>query len=155
MPLSSGFSSRLGPAFLAVLSGVMLALSYPRPSFSILAWVAFLPLLVAVYGKSPRETFKLGFIAGFIAYTAVFYWLNIVMTTYGKLPLFLSISLSLLMAAYLALFAASSFALSSLASKVNIAMPVSLPLFWVSFEYLRAYLMTGFPWALLGYSQYR
>ncbi len=155
MHLSLIFLSRIRPAILAAISGAMLALSYPSPAFSILAWIAFVPLLIAVYGKTPRETFKLGFISGFIAYAAVFYWLNIVMTSYGKLPLLVSISLSLLMAAYLALFLALSFSLSSLALNAGISMPVSLPVFWVAFEYLRSYLMTGFPWALLGYTQYR
>src|SRR5262249_35651102 len=109
----------------------------------------------AVYGKTPRETFKLSFVAGFTAYAGVFYWLNIVMTTYGKLPLAVSISLSMLMAAYLALFVAASFSLSTLASNHGIAMPVTLPFFWVDFEFLRAYFLTGFPWALIGYTQYR
>jgi apolipoprotein N-acyltransferase len=155
MPLRLKLLSRIRPPFLAVISGSMLALSYPGPAFSIFAWTAFVPLLIAIYDKSPRETFKLAFIAGFTSYVAIFYWLNIVMTTYGKLPIFLSISLSLLMAAYLALFVASCFSLSVLALNAGISMPVTLPLFWVSFEYLRAYLMTGFPWALLGYTQYR
>ncbi|HXC93824.1 MAG TPA: apolipoprotein N-acyltransferase, partial [Geobacteraceae bacterium] len=103
MPVRLQSLSRIRPALLAVISGAMLALSYPSTSFSILAWVAFVPLLIAIYDKPPQEIFKLGFIAGFTAYAAVFYWLNIVMTTYGKLPLLVSISLSLLMAAYLAL----------------------------------------------------
>jgi apolipoprotein N-acyltransferase len=155
MQLSLGFLSRIRPPFLAVISGAMLALSYPSPSFSILAWTAFVPLLIAIYGKSPRETFRLGFIAGFTAYIGVLYWLNIVMTTYGKLPLLVSISLSLLMAAYLALFVAGSFSLAARASRSGIAMPVTLPVFWVFFEFIRAYLLSGFPWALIGYTQYR
>jgi apolipoprotein N-acyltransferase len=59
------------------------------------------------------------------------------------------------MAAYLALFVAASFSLSTLASKHGIGMPVTLPFFWVAFEFLRAYFLTGFPWALIGYTQYR
>ena len=155
MPVRLQSLGRIRPAFLAIISGAMLALSYPGPSFSILAWIAFVPLLIAIYDRTPKETFKLAFIAGFTAYAGVFYWLNIVMTTYGKLPLFVSFSLSLLMAAYLAIFVACCFSLSAIASKSGIAMPVTLPVFWVFFEFIRAYLLSGFPWALIGYTQYR
>ena len=32
--------------------------------------------------------------------------------------------------------------------------PLSLPVLWVAFEFLREFLLTGFPWASLGYSQH-
>lgn len=133
----------------------MLALSFPKPGLSILAWLAFLPLLYAVKDKSPQSSFKLGFLSGFVAYTAVFYWLNIVMTTYGKLPFLISCSLTLLMAAYLALFVAAAIGLTRFAEEHSIPPLFTLPFFWVALEYLRAHLLSGFPWALLGYSQYR
>ena len=77
------FSSQITPLrpwVSAVLSGLLLALSFPKPGFSILAWLAFLPLLYAVRGMSLKNSFKLGFLSGFVAYVSVFYWLNIVMT---------------------------------------------------------------------------
>jgi len=48
----------------AVLSGVLLALSFPKPGLSLLAWVAFVPLLWAVAGATPRQSFRLGFVTG-------------------------------------------------------------------------------------------
>jgi len=145
----------LRPWVSASLTGLLLALAFPRPGFSILAWIAFLPLFYAIRGKSPANSFKLGFIAGFVAYAGIFYWLNIVMTTYGKLPLPVSICLTLLMAAYLALYLAVAAALSRFAEAHSIPMLITFPAVWVSLEYLRAYFLTGFPWALLGYTQYR
>lgn len=145
----------LRPWVSAALSGVLLALSFPKPGLSILAWMAFLPLLYAVRDKSPQSSFKLGFLSGFVAYAGIFYWLNIVMTTYGKLPLFMSCSLTLLMAAYLALFLAAAIFLTRLAEVHSIPPLLSFPCLWVALEYLRAYLLSGFPWASLGYTQYR
>jgi len=145
----------LQPWVSASLTGLLLAFAFPKPGFSILAWIAFLPLCYAIRGKSPANSFKLGFLAGFVAYAGIFYWLNIVMTTYGKLPLLVSICLTLLMAAYLALYLAATAALSRFAENYSVPMLITFPAIWVSLEYARAYFLTGFPWALLGYTQYR
>lgn len=145
----------LKPWLSAVISGVLLALSFPKPGLSILAWVAFLPLFYAARSNTFKRSFQLGWLAGFVAYCGVFYWLNIVMTTYGKLPLAVSICLTFLMAAYLALYPALALACSRYAEESNVPQVIAFPLLWVSLEYVRAYLLTGFPWALLGYTQYR
>lgn len=145
----------LRPWASATLTGLLLALSFPKPGLSILAWMAFLPLFYAIRGKRPASAFKLGFLSGFVAYAGIFYWLNIVMTTYGKLPLPVSICLTLFMAAYLALYPAATAALSRLAENFSIPLIFSFPVIWVVLEYARAYLLSGFPWALLGYTQYR
>jgi len=140
---------------LAVLSGLLLALSFPSPGFSILAWIALVPLLAAIHDKSSGSSFRLGFLSGFVAYAGIFYWLNIVMTTYGKLPLVVSFFLSLVMAAYLALYVATAAALARFVEGRGIPLHIGLPVFWVALEFLRAYFLTGFPWAILGYTQYR
>jgi len=145
----------LRPWLSASLSGLLLALSFPKPGLSILAWMAFLPLLYAVRDRSAKSSFKLGFLTGFVAYSAVFYWLNIVMTTYGKLPLLISFTLTLLMAAYLALYLAAAIGLTRFAEEYSVPPVLSFPFFWVALEYARAHLLTGFPWASLGYTQYR
>jgi apolipoprotein N-acyltransferase len=54
--------------------------------------------------------------------------------------------LSLFPAFFGLFFAASSG--SSVAARVVVA-----PSLWVALEYLRGYLFTGFPWAVLGYTQ--
>jgi len=38
--------------------------------------------------------------------------------------------------------------------KTRISVLITLSCLWVVLEYIRGYLFTGFPWALLGYSQY-
>jgi len=117
--------------------------------------MAFLPLLYAVRGNSPKNSFKLGFLAGFVAYSGIFYWLNIVMTTYGKLPLLVSCALTLLMAAYMATYIATAVALTRFAEDHSVPPLLAFPFFWVALEYTRAHILTGFPWASLGYTQYR
>jgi apolipoprotein N-acyltransferase len=140
---------------LAVISGILLALSFPRPGISILAWFAFVPLFLALGEKTPRKAFRLGFAFGLTAYAGIFYWLNIVMTTYGKLSLLVSFCLYLLLAAYLALYPGVIAYLLSRGEEKGISPLLSFPFLWVGFEFIRACVLTGFPWASLGHSQYR
>jgi apolipoprotein N-acyltransferase len=140
---------------LALLSGTLLALSFPKPGLSFLAWFAFVPLLLAIGGKSPRWAFRLGFVSGLTAYVGLLYWLNIVMTTYGKLHWSVSFCLFLFLAAYLALYTGGVAFAVRRGEGAGISPLVSFPVVWVGLEYLRAYVLTGFPWASLGYSQYR
>ncbi len=141
--------------FLAVLAGILLAASFPRPGLSILAWFAFIPLLLAIGKKNPRQAFRLGFVAGLVAYAGIFYWVNIVMTTYGKLPWLVSVCLFMLLAAYLALYTGAVAYLVRKGAAKGISPLISFPFLWTGFEFVRAFAMTGFPWASLGHSQYR
>jgi apolipoprotein N-acyltransferase len=140
---------------LAAASGILLALSFPKPGVSLLAWFALVPLLLAAAGKSPRSAGALGFVAGCTAYAGIMYWVNIVMVTYGRLPLAASIALYLVLVAYLALYPALVLWLMRRSEERGISPIWSFPILWVAGELIRSFLLTGFPWALLGYSQYR
>lgn len=140
---------------LAVISGVLLALSFPQPGLSLLVWFTFVPLLLAMGKKSAGSCFKLGFACGMTAYAGIFYWLNIVMITYGKLNWSVSVALYLILSAYIALYLGVTAWVVGRARDVGISPLLSFPFVWVGLEYVRSFLMTGFPWASLGYSQYR
>jgi len=133
-----------------LFSGVLLALAFPRPGFGWLAWVALVPMLLV----SERRPFRAGFAAGVSFFALILYWLNIVMTTYGRLAWPLSIVAYLLLVFYLALyFGLVSLAVRYLQKRLGLSLALSFPLFWVAAEFLRAHALTGFPWASLGYSQ--
>lgn len=141
--------------WLAALSGVLLALSFPKPDLSFLAWVAFVPLLLSMSKKSPAMAFRLGFTCGMVAYGGLLYWLNIVMVTFGKLHWSVSVCLYLLLVAYLALYVGGIAFLLRRGEAVGISPLLAFPVLWVGLEYVRSFLLSGFPWASLGYSQYR
>lgn len=143
------------PYLLAGLSGLLLAASFPRPGFSALAWIALVPLFAAASRVPAKDAFKLGFTAGVTAYAGILYWLNIVMTGFGHLHWTVSGSLYLMLAGYLALYPALVLWVSKRGEEKGIPLLCSFPLLWVAGELLRAHLMTGFPWALLGYTQFR
>ncbi len=140
---------------LALLSGALLALSFPKADLSFLAWFAFVPLLLAIAKKSPAQAFRLGLISGLAAYGGLIYWLNIVFTHYGKLPWPVSLSLYLLPTAYFALYPGIVAMVMRRGELIGVSPLLSFPFLWVGFEYLRALALTGLPWLSLGYSQYR
>ncbi len=140
---------------LAIASGILIALSFPSPGLSFLAWVALIPLLIALEDSTPQEAFRVGLTCGVTAYAAILYWLNIVFTQYGHLPWAVSIPAYLLLVFWLALFYALSTLVARLGEQIGIKTAVTLPIAWVAFDFIRSFLFSGFAWAMLGHSQFR
>ena len=140
--------------FLAALSGLLLTLSCPKSGLFWLAWCALLPLLLALRNIAPQNGFYLGFCAGLIHYLTLVYWLVPTMKTYGHLPLYLCLGVLILLSAYLALYVAAFSTIVIRMCSTPFSCFVTIPCLWVALEYLRTFLFTGFPWELLGYTQY-
>lgn len=130
---------------LALSSGVLLTLPFISFALHPLAWVALVPLLLAVVGQSGKEGLRLGLLAGAVFGYGGFYWLNLV-TVPGYLVL------GLYLALYPAFWAAGAAWLSRRRPEW---LWWAAPAAWIALEFLRAYLFTGFPWNLLGTSQVR
>ncbi len=138
----------------AVASGLLLTGSFPKIGIYWLAWLAFVPLLAALRNLSFKNGFRLGFLAGLVHYLTLIYWLSCTMKTYGHLPLYLCVPVLFLFSSYLALYVAVfSATLTRLCRKPLICL-FMIPVLWVSLEYLRSFLFSGFPWELIGYSQF-
>ncbi len=140
---------------LAIASGILIALSFPNPGLSFLAWIALIPLLIALEGSSPKEAFRIGLTCGIFAYAIILYWLNIVFTQYGHLPWSVSIPAYLLLVLWLALFYALSSCIARLGELGGVKAAFTLPVAWVAFDFIRSFLFSGFAWAMLGHSQFR
>ena len=140
---------------LILFSAILLVVSFPKIDQSFLAWVALIPLLYAVEGKGVYRSFLWGWLCGFVFYIGLIYWIVVVTTTYGKLPYPLGILVMLLLVSYLSLYFGLTLATSRfIEEKTAFKVPTTLPFIWVTMEYLRTFLFTGFPWENLGYSQY-
>lgn len=140
---------------LALFSGVLIALSFPNAGLSFLAWIALIPLLIALEGASPRRAFRVGITCGLSAYAIILYWINIVVTHYGHLPWAVSIVVYLLLVAWLAMFYGLATVTTCVGELGGIKSAFTLPVAWVAFDLIRSFLFSGFPWAMLGHSQYR
>ena len=137
----------------SLLSGILLILIFPGFNFEILAWVSLVPLFIATRRTSPLTSLKLGFIAGFVFYSGVIYWIVIAMTKYGGIPLPIGIAVLILLSGYLAIYVSIFTYLLSLTSYP--LKYILAPFLWVSLELIRSHFLTGFPWASLGYSQFK
>jgi len=144
---------------LAVASGLMSAVAFPPWDLGWAAFIALVPLLLALDGSDSGEAAWLGYVAGVAFYLATIWWVINTMTTYGRMPLPLSIGVLLLLCGVLAGYTAAFAWLLTLGAR-RLALPRGVrPLvasgLWTALEYLRGVLFSGFPWALLGYTQYR
>jgi apolipoprotein N-acyltransferase len=140
---------------LSLFSGVLLTLSFPNFDLEFLAWFALIPLFHSIEGKGLFHAFIFGFLTGLIFFLGILYWIIVAVHTYGNVPLILSGLILLLLVMYLSLFVGLFTFLTRLVQTASGLRTVLLtPVIWVSLEYLRSCLLTGFPWANIGYSQY-
>ena len=149
--------NNLPPIWLALGTGILLFLSFPGAvGLWPVAWVALVPLLLALKDVRPAVAARLGLIAGMVHYVSLLYWVIIVLGRYGNLSLWVSIPalllLALYMSSYLVLFCV-------IISRVWIHREMLVvwvgPLLWVGLDFIRSFLFSGFPWQDLGYSQYK
>ena len=139
---------------LALLSGLLLFLSFPKFGHGAVAWVALGPLLVALPGASGGRAFGLGYLTGAASALGLLYWTALVVIQYGGLTLPVGITVMVLLCLAVALFP-SLFAWLVARATAAFGAPGLLvaPFAWVATELLRNRTFFNFPWCLLGYSQ--
>lgn len=139
---------------LSILSGLMLSASFPPGNMEWMAWVALIPLLRSIAHESPQQAFRLGFIAGFVHYLTLIYWIIVVLEHYGGLHFVLSAGVLMLLCLYLAIYPGLFACLLRLYGGSRVPTLLITGSLWVGLEYVRASVLTGFPWCLIGYTQY-
>src|SRR3990170_1899520 len=141
---------------LTVCSAILLTLSFPKYDFWVLAWVGLIPLLFVVKNNNRKGSFLWCWLSGTLFYLFTTNWITQTMNQYGGMPLWLSFLVLLLLSVYLGLYTGLFGYLSKyISDKTSIPLTAAAPLVWVSLEFLKAHLLSGFPWASLGYSQYK
>ncbi len=141
--------------FCSLLSAILLILSFPNFDLEFLAWFSLVPLFFAINGKTLFQSFKLGFLTGVLSFLGIIYWVIVAVHTYGNIPLIISGLILLLLVLYLSLFiGVFTFISRFIQVRLRTQSFLFVPVLWASLEYLRSFLLSGFPWANLGYSQY-
>jgi apolipoprotein N-acyltransferase len=136
------------------LSGILLVACFPKIHLPGLVWVACLPLLVVLAGeKRLMRAFLLAYVCGAFFFAGSCYWFVIVMEFYGHLaPALAVVVLILFVIIDSTFFGAFGLAMGWAARRSpGWALALS-PFLWMAMELARTYLITGFPWNLLGYA---
>jgi apolipoprotein N-acyltransferase len=83
------------------------------------------------------------------------FWVRVSIAQFGGVPLALAVAITLLFILFLSLYYALAGWLAERLRSGSDALwlVLILPSLWVSLEWLRGWLFTGFPWLSLGYSQ--
>ncbi|MGD9345609.1 MAG: apolipoprotein N-acyltransferase [Candidatus Aminicenantes bacterium] len=147
---------RASDIFWVVLSGATTALAFPKFNLAFFSWISLIPLFFVLSKKTPGKGFLTGWIAGTFFYAVLLYWIPAVPAHYGGL----SIPTSILIYVGFVCFLGLTWAAFSLCfTKIHNSFPVLsfflVPFLWVSFEHIITHILTGFPWGLLGYGQYK
>ena len=138
----------LGTAF-------FLGLAFPRTDWEGIVWVGLMPLIVDSLRQSVRHAFAWGWAFGTVFYLVLLRWLNFTFRTYSDIPWPLTWGPILALAAYCALYAGGFAAAVAWFGRRSIVWALcASPFLWVAGEWLRGHLFGGFPWGLIGYSQY-
>jgi apolipoprotein N-acyltransferase len=142
---------------LLLVAAVLLAQAYPRTDWSLLAWAALAPLLAVTLLRRPREALADGWLMGTVFFVLLLRWLDHTFRTYSAIPWPLTWLPIAGLAAYCGLFFGLVAALVSwLARRLGPTRALAVaPFLWVTAEWVRGRIFSGFPWGLLGYSQYR
>ncbi|MCM8762551.1 MAG: apolipoprotein N-acyltransferase [Candidatus Omnitrophica bacterium] len=134
----SGLSFRF---FLSIMSGILFVFAFPPFDIWQLAFLSLVPLLMAAK-EDDGKNFFLGVISGFLFYSISFSWLyRLAGPIYFLIALYLSI--------YWGIFLYLIFGLPE-RGRIFTAGAV-----WFLLEIIVSYLLTGFPWLLLGLSQWK
>lgn len=144
---------------LAAASGILCMAAFPPWDVGPVAFVGLAPLFLALEGAPPRQAAWLGYTSGLCFYLGTIWWVINTMTTYGRMPLPLSLVALVLLCGILAGYtAAFTWLLSAGRHRLRLSRGIVPPVaagVWTALEFLRTYLFSGFPWALFGYSQYQ
>jgi len=149
--------NRLPPSAIRVLaalaSGGLLAASFPRSNRGYLAWVALVPLLLAVRGRPLRAAAGYGWLTGAAFFLATLYWIPDTISNFTTISPVVATGLWVLLAIVAAYFHAGFAAGVEWLAAGGISRLAAAPLLWVVLEWVRTWFIAAFPWNSLGYSQ--
>jgi apolipoprotein N-acyltransferase len=133
---------------LAVASALLLWLSFPPAGQWRLTWIALAPLFLLVKSSRSRASLYSGsWLGGLVFWLLAIHWVRLTDPTAWLAWLVMALFLSLWWPAFLALARLAVLGL-------RVPLMIAAPILWVGLEYLRAHVLTGFPWYYLAHAQH-
>lgn len=139
-----------------IATGMANTLTFAPYDYFFVSWLtlAVLVFSIAQVADKPKKAFKYGLCYGLGWFGAGISWVHVSIDTFGGLPLIASLALMALLVAYLAIYPAFACYLTTRFSPKLAIWPLSFAGFWFISEWLRSFMLTGFPWLSLGYGQF-
>ncbi|HWR73958.1 MAG TPA: apolipoprotein N-acyltransferase, partial [Nitrospirota bacterium] len=129
---------------LAVLSGLLLAASFPAFALHSLSWVSLIPLFHALRFQGARNGLLLGGVTGIVFFVSTVHWVTNSVHYYGGIPLVPASLITLLLCMVLALFfAAFGGGMVRLRQRHPLLLFLSAPALWTALELARTYVFSG------------
>ncbi len=127
----------------SLLTGILLALSFPPFKTGFLAYGALIPFFLLLEDKSSGQAAKWGYVTGLFFYSGTVFWIGVI-TFPG------CIGTLLIMPLYTTFFAVIY---NWLSKRIGRNALLAVPFLWTSIEYLQSLTDLAFPWNYVGYTQ--
>jgi apolipoprotein N-acyltransferase len=142
----------------AIIAGLLLASAFPKFSLAGFAWIAPGLMLFAARGKNGADAARVGYVSGLAFWLASLYWLLLIPVTGFPILGWLALGAfcALFSSAWVWLVSNTGFQISNFDSWSRRTLwTLTGAAAWVALEMLRARIFGGFPWNLLGVSQFK
>lgn len=143
---------------IALLAGTITPLAF-APSHIWPIQIASLAILAGMLCRTgrPGTAFFIGWAYGFASFTAGLYWLYVSIHDYGGLNAIVATTAVILLTLFMGLLPGLACALMRLLANRwqtgnGIAAILLFPACWALSEWVRGWLLTGFPWVVTGYA---
>ncbi len=135
------------------IAGALTVAAFAPPGFYPLALATLAWLVHRWRDAPPRQCFWSGFAFGLGLFLAGVSWVYVSLHEFGDMPAALAAFATLAFCAFLALFpAAAGWLQARIPAADAIRACLLIPAAWTLAEWLRSWVLTGFPWISLGYA---
>jgi len=136
----------------ALLAGMLFPLGLSPTAVWPLVPLSAGVLFALLEWQRSQPAFRIGYLYGLGFFGTAVSWVYVSIHTYGATPAWLAVSFTLLFCGGLALFfGAQLWGFKRLSSQHVYWRVIQFASLWVLFEWLRSWILTGFPWGYAGY----